>query len=79
MTISYSVPEAGHVLIDVYDQNGSIVHGLVDEVIAAGRHSFFWDGRDENGRVLADGVYVVTLKINGRIIHKTGMAYVLRN
>jgi murein DD-endopeptidase MepM/ murein hydrolase activator NlpD len=79
MTIRYSVPQSGIVQIGVYDQGGRTVRSLVEEEKASGRHSFSWNGRKDDETALANGVYVVVMKINGRIIHKPGITYVLRD
>jgi len=63
--IAYSLPEAGRVRLIIYNLLGQTVRTLVDETQAAGRHSVRWDGRDDEGRRLASGVYLYRLKANG--------------
>ncbi|HOS65526.1 MAG TPA: FlgD immunoglobulin-like domain containing protein [Candidatus Latescibacteria bacterium] len=66
-TIRFSLPEAGPVTLAVYDVNGRLVRNLVGVAASAaqtflsGQHSVVWDGRDENGREVASGVYLVRL------------------
>ena len=52
----------------VYNILGQHVQTLLDEKRTAGRWSVFWDGRDENGRLVSSGVYLIQLqaRINGR-------------
>jgi hypothetical protein len=38
-----------------------VVRRLVDAPLTAGPHSVVWDGRDENGRGMASGVYFARL------------------
>ncbi|UCF71664.1 MAG: T9SS type A sorting domain-containing protein [candidate division WOR-3 bacterium] len=60
--ISYVVPVAQSVSLMVYDVTGQLVRTLVDQRIEAGRHSVTWDGRDNNGKNVASGVYFYRLK-----------------
>ena len=44
---------------------------LIEEPMAAGDHSFTWDGRSSRGAPLASGVYFVRLRIGDSIFpHK---------
>jgi hypothetical protein len=61
-TISYSVPEAGPVTLRIYDVNGRLVRVLVSDSKPAGEHAATWNGRDEQGRPAASGVYFVQLE-----------------
>jgi hypothetical protein len=60
--ISYEVPEAGRVVLGVYNLLGEPVRRLVDEHQAAGPHTLTWDGRDHSGRRLASGTYLYRLQ-----------------
>ena len=60
-TIGYSLPQATRVTISVYDLQGRLVRGLVDETKPAGEWSAEWDGRDNAGQVVASGTYLVRL------------------
>ncbi|OQB42787.1 MAG: WD domain, G-beta repeat [Candidatus Latescibacteria bacterium ADurb.Bin168] len=66
-TIRFTLTEAGHVTLAVYDVNGRLVRTLVGPTASAaqtfpsGPHEVVWDGRDSNGREVASGVYLVRL------------------
>ena len=60
--ISYDVPEAGPVVLRVYNLLGETVRWLVDEHQQAGTHVLDWDGRDGVGRPLAAGTYLYRLQ-----------------
>jgi hypothetical protein len=60
-TIRYALPEACHVKLTIMDILGRTVAVLIDEQQRAGRHDILWDGKDENGSMVASGVYVYTL------------------
>jgi hypothetical protein len=68
-TISFDLPEGDRVTVDVVDGGGDRVRRLADgRRLAAGTHSFAWDGRDDVRRVPPDGTYFVrvTLRQEGR-------------
>ena len=57
-TIRYDVPGGGTVRLSIYALNGQLVRILVNDERPAGSYSVVWDGRDENGRDVASGVYL---------------------
>jgi hypothetical protein len=60
--ISFRVPREGRVRLDVYDVRGRMVRSLLDEVRPAGLQSVVWNGRDDDDRPVAAGVYLVRLQ-----------------
>lgn len=61
MTIRYSLPQATRARVSIYDLEGRLVRGLVDEAKAAGEWTANWDGRDGQGMRVASGTYVARL------------------
>ena len=59
--ISFGLPEATHVRLDIFSITGQMVCTLVDEDMLAGSYSKEWDGRDSGGRSLSSGVYFYRL------------------
>jgi flagellar hook assembly protein FlgD len=49
------------VKLSVYDASGKLVRELVSAVQNPSNYSVAWDGRDDSGRRLANGVYVLRL------------------
>lgn len=69
--VSFVLRRAGVVTVDVLDSDGRSVQTLVENRSEpAGRVSYTWDGRDELGRVVREGVYRprVRLRQHGRTI-----------
>lgn len=60
--IGFDAAQGGSVRLSVYDVAGRLVRRLVDGVQASGRHRIGWDGRDDAGRHVAPGVYVIHLE-----------------
>ena len=63
--IFYGIPSRSHVLMQVYNIKGQYVRTLVNEIKDSGNFDLFWDGRDENGNLLANGNYILHLVASG--------------
>lgn len=64
--LSYDVPAGGgRVTLRVYDISGGLVTTLVDKAETQGRKFASWNGRDDNGRQVATGVYFYRLTAPG--------------
>ncbi|MFO7650970.1 MAG: C25 family cysteine peptidase [bacterium] len=73
-TVRFTVPLGGRVSVALYDRAGRRVRSLADCEMAPGRHELSWDGRDEAGRKVAQGVYFLRLDAAGdRRVVKTVM------
>ena len=59
--ISFSVGHAGSVSLKVFDVRGRRVRTLVKGPTRAGRHYVAWNGVDDQGHKLGNGVYFITL------------------
>ena len=59
--IRFDLPTAGPVQLRIYDMLGRVVRTLVNQRLQAGVHVMRWDGRDQNGRPVASGIYFYEL------------------
>ncbi len=59
--IVFSIGEAGHVSLRLFDSAGRLIRVLVDERREAGRHEELWDGKSTGGRAVASGIYFYCL------------------
>jgi hypothetical protein len=73
--IPYALPERAHVRLAIYNALGQRVRTLVNREQAAGTHRARWDGRTEDGRPAASGVYFYRLEA-GTPGSGTGRAFV---
>jgi len=60
--ISFALPHASHIKIEIFNILGQKVRDLVDEEVSAGYKQVVWDGRDNGGKFVASGVYLYRLK-----------------
>ncbi|NNF07392.1 MAG: T9SS type A sorting domain-containing protein, partial [Candidatus Eisenbacteria bacterium] len=55
--LNFQLAQTEHVTAYVYDMRGRRVRTLADGSHPAGRHSIPWNGRDDGGQAVANGVY----------------------
>jgi hypothetical protein len=60
--IRFALAEPGEAVVRVYALDGRLVRTLVDAALPAGEKSLTWDGRDELGRSVAAGTYIVQFR-----------------
>ncbi len=60
-TINYRIPETGTVRIVIYDALGKKVRTLVQESRSVGEYQVRWDGKDDDGKQVASGIYLCRL------------------
>ncbi len=66
-SISFDLVTPGVVELSLHDVAGRRVRTLIDGRLGAGSHLLEWDGRDNQGRPLAPGVYFARLGSRGGI------------
>ena len=69
-TIRYSLPTKGKVSLSVYDVSGRTVKTLVNESKGPGVYSVNWNGADDDGKRVSQGVYFYVLKIDNQKMQK---------
>ncbi|MBI5709135.1 MAG: hypothetical protein HZC42_02370 [Candidatus Eisenbacteria bacterium] len=63
--LRFTLPRAGVVRIEVVDPAGRRVRSVLAGRLAAGPHEARWDGRDDAGNPVADGIYWALLRSEG--------------
>jgi hypothetical protein len=64
-TISFTLAHDAPARLRIYDVAGRLVRSLVQASLPAGPHERTWDGKDDAGRRVASGVYVMRLQTDG--------------
>jgi flagellar hook assembly protein FlgD len=63
--LEYRTPADGHVRIAVYNITGQIVRTIKNGVVPAGAHTTYWNGTNDDGRRVANGIYVMRGEFGG--------------
>lgn len=66
--LGFDLPIAGRARVAVYDLAGRRVATLSDLRRDAGHHALTWNGRDESGHPVQNGVYLVRLEAGGEVV-----------
>jgi hypothetical protein len=64
--LTLALPQSGAVDLTIFSVTGQVVRKLVRETRNAGTYVTKWDGRDDGGRAVAGGLYVVRLRTSER-------------
>ena len=75
--IPFVVDRIGRVEIDIYDARGRLVRRLLDHTREAGQHSAIWSGRNDEGGIVASGVYFYEMRFDGHLV-ETRKAVILK-
>jgi len=61
VTICWQVPTEQHVTMKLYNTAGQLARTLVNRPSRAGKYATVWDGSDDRGRKMSNGVYLLKL------------------
>jgi flagellar hook assembly protein FlgD len=66
LTISFDVSKPGRLSVVVLDRDGLLIRRLAESIdVQAGRQSFQWNGRAENGEFVPDEAYSLKIDLKG--------------
>jgi subtilisin family serine protease len=68
--ISFGLPNAGKINLEVYDIMGRRVKTLVNGELAAGVHKISWNGTNDKGEHISSGVYFYKLSSGDNVVTK---------
>jgi hypothetical protein len=72
VAISFTLGRSGSVTVKLYNRAGRLVREVISgEYMGAGANLVRWDGHDESGSVVPDGLYLVTVEALGQRETKT--------
>jgi len=60
--IRFCLPENNHAQINIFNIHGEIIRTLVNMEYSRGEHNTRWDGTDNSGKPVSDGIYLYQLK-----------------
>jgi hypothetical protein len=70
-TIKFGLPEETNIKITIYSSTGQKIVALADGIYSKGYHGLVWDGKNQAGNSVSNGIYIYELKAgNQRLIKK---------
>lgn len=63
--IEYTLQKRAQVNLEIYNLLGQKVKTLVDDYQSVGAHQILWDGKNEQDKSVASGIYFYKLEVNG--------------
>lgn len=63
--IAFRLATPGEARLDIYDASGRRIRSLLNEDLSAGLHEVTWDGLDDRGRPVVQGIYFYKLHTGG--------------
>jgi len=64
---SYTLPEAGSVDVEAFEVSGRRVRHIAQARVEAGAGGVHWDLRDDRGRTVAPGIYLIRASLGGLV------------
>jgi hypothetical protein len=74
--IRYQIPYPARVILKIYSISGQLVKTIVNRDQDTGLYEVRWDGHDDNGQLVASGVYFYSLSTG--IERTTGKMLIVR-
>ncbi|MCD6102118.1 MAG: T9SS type A sorting domain-containing protein, partial [Candidatus Cloacimonetes bacterium] len=68
--ISFSIKNSNNIQLDIYNIKGQRIKTLVSELMKVGNHEIEWDGRNDYGKPVANGIYFYKLSTDTKSITK---------
>ncbi|MBT4369794.1 MAG: T9SS type A sorting domain-containing protein, partial [Candidatus Marinimicrobia bacterium] len=74
-TIEIQLAETNNLIVSIFDVTGRLINTLINNKLEAGLYSVEWNGKDQNGRLLPTGVYIMKV-VSGKNSHNQKIAFV---
>ncbi len=68
--IRYNLPQAGNVVVNIFNINGKLVRTVKNNYEKKGMHIAFWNGNNSAGNRAASGIYIYQIIFNEQMISK---------
>ena len=64
---SFNFETNAQIKLQIYNINNQLITTLYNEYVTKGNKIWKWDGKDNSGQVIPDGLYIARLSVNGQI------------
>jgi len=70
ISFEFELKESGEVNISIVDQAGKLVKNITAQSLDKGTHKLSWNGQDESGSLVSNGLYYLNIHANGIIVSR---------
>jgi flagellar hook assembly protein FlgD len=75
---SFGVSDTSDVKIVVVNIVGDTIRTILDKSVLPGSNEFIWDNRDDEGKIVEGGIYLICMEAHNKKVHfKRAVKYVL--
>lgn len=71
MVIDFMLNDTEDILIKIYNIEGELVNTLINENKSPGNHEIIWNGRDQGGKEIAPGLYLVRMRAGKCVVTRS--------
>lgn len=75
VNIHFELCKEGKTIINIYNMQAKLLNTLLNENKLPGKYEIIWNGRDENGKDVSSGLYLIRLQ-TGRNIQTRSVEYI---
>ena len=61
-SISFNLRKETKVILNIFDVDGKNIRNLISSKLNSGKHKIIWDGNDNSGNTVAEGIYFYRIK-----------------
>lgn len=69
-SIEFNIPQSGTCSLGIYNIKGELVKTILSDNLEHGKHSLTWDGKNNNNKTSASGIYFYRLKTADQLLTK---------
>lgn len=74
-SIEIQLAKPNNLIVSIFDMTGRLINTLVNDKLEVGLYSVEWNGKDQNGRLVPTGIYIIKV-VSGKNSHNQKIAFV---
>jgi len=71
VSVAFKIVKPGSTQINIYAINGVLINKLLDETKPPGAYKTIWNGKDQNGKEVKPGIYLVRLQAGRKVMTRS--------
>jgi hypothetical protein len=71
VSVAFKIVKPGNTQINIYAINGVLINKLLDETTPPGAYKTIWNGKDQNGKEVKPGIYLLRLQAGRKVMTRS--------